>query len=116
MALSPVQAQEETDTLRLTLKEAIERAQVHSVDAAVALNELRTAYWEYRTHRADQLPEVIFNGTLPSYYKQYSKYQQSDGSYTYVQNNALGLNGVRSRSTPHSISPVSWDMGRSVSS
>ena len=67
MALSPVQAQEETDTLRLTLKEAIERAQVHSVDAAVALNELRTAYWEYRTHRADQLPEVIFNGTLPSY-------------------------------------------------
>ena len=93
MALSPVQAQEETDTLRLTLKEAIERAQVHSVDAAVALNELRTAYWEYRTHRADQLPEVIFNGTLPSYYKQYSKYQQSDGSYTYVQNNALGLNG-----------------------
>ena len=93
MALSATEAQEQTDTLRLTLKEAIERAQVHSVDAAVALNELRTAYWEYRTHRADQLPEVIFSGTLPAYYKQYSKYQQSDGSYTYVQNNALGLNG-----------------------
>lgn len=59
----------------------------------MALNELRTAYWEFRTHRADQLPEVIFTGTLPSYSKQYSKYQQSDGSYTYVQNNALGLNG-----------------------
>ena len=93
MALSATEAQEQTDTLRLTLKEAIERAQVHSVDAAVALNELRTAYWEYRTHWADQLPEVIFSGTLPAYYKQYSKYQQSDGSYTYVQNNALGLNG-----------------------
>ena len=36
---------------------------------------------------------MIFTGTLPSYSKQYSKYQQSDGSYTYVQNNALGLNG-----------------------
>ena len=93
MVLSPMKAQEQKDTIRLTLKEAIERAQVYSVDAAVALNELRTAYWEYRTHRADQLPEVMFSGTLPSYYKQYSKYQQSDGSYTYVQNNALGLNG-----------------------
>ena len=47
MALSAAEAQESANsTLRLTLKEAIERAQVHSVDAAVALNELRTAYWE----------------------------------------------------------------------
>ncbi|MGM9760030.1 MAG: TolC family protein [Parabacteroides sp.] len=85
--------QAEGQTVRLTLREAIERAHVHSVDAAVALNELRTAYWEYRTHRADQLPEVIFTGTLPSYYRQYAKYQQSDGAYTYVRNNSLGLNG-----------------------
>jgi signal peptidase I len=63
------------------------------VDAAVALNELKTAYWEYRTHVADQLPEINFKGTLPAYSKQYTKYQQSDGSYTFVQNNSLGLNG-----------------------
>lgn len=91
--ITGMQAQEHTNKVRLTLREAIQIAQLQSVDAAVALNELRTAYWEYRTHRADQLPEVIFTGTLPSYSKQYSKYQQSDGSYTYVQNNALGLNG-----------------------
>lgn len=83
----------QSDTVRMTLREAIRIAQLQSVDAAVALNQLRTAYWEYRTHRADQLPEVIFTGTLPSYSKQYSKYQQSDGSYTYVRNNSLGLNG-----------------------
>ena len=87
-----LQAQEQ-DTVRLTLKEAINLAQLQSVDAAVALNELKTAYWEYRTHIADQLPEINFKGTLPSYSKQYSKYQQSDGSYTFVQNNSLGLNG-----------------------
>ena len=38
-----LQAQEQ-DTVRLTLKEAINLAQMQSVDAAVALNELKTAY------------------------------------------------------------------------
>lgn len=38
-----------------TLNEAIALARTQSVDAAVALNELKTAYWEYRTFRADLL-------------------------------------------------------------
>jgi outer membrane protein TolC len=84
---------QQPDTVRLTLQEAILLAQLQSVDAAVALNELKTAYWEYRTYRADQLPEVNFTGTLPSYNNNYGRYQQPDGSYTYVQNNWLGLNG-----------------------
>jgi outer membrane protein TolC len=83
-----------TDTLRLTLAETIRIAQVRSVDAAVALNRLKTAYWEYRTHRADQLPEVSLAGTLPSYNNNYGRYQQPDGSYTYVQNNWMGLSGT----------------------
>ena len=83
----------EGQVTRLTLTDAIHLAQKRSVDAAVALNELKTAYWEYRTHKAEQLPEIIFTGTVPSYYKQYSKYQQADGSYTYVSNNVLGMNG-----------------------
>ena len=33
----------------ITLDEAITLARVQSVNAAVALNELKTAYWEYRT-------------------------------------------------------------------
>jgi outer membrane protein TolC len=84
---------QQPDTIRLTLNETIRLAQAQSVEAAVALNELKTAYWEYRTYRADQLPEVNFTGTLPSYNNNYGRYQQSDGSYTYVQNNWLGLNG-----------------------
>jgi outer membrane protein TolC len=68
-------------------------AQMQSVDAAVARNELKTAYWEYRTHKADQLPEINFTGTLPSYNNNYNQYQQSDGSYTYVQSNWLWMRG-----------------------
>ena len=71
--ISGVCAQDNTNKVRITLRQAIQIAQLQSVD--------------------DQLPEVIFTGTQTSYSKQYSKDQQSDGSYTYVQNNALGLNG-----------------------
>lgn len=81
------------DTLRLSLEEAIRLAQLQSVDAAVALNELKSAYWEYRTYRADRLPEVAFDGTLPNYAKRYSSYQLEDGSYTFVRNNRLGMDG-----------------------
>ena len=77
----------------ITLAEAIALARVQSVDAAVALNELKTAYWEYRTFRANLLPEVNLTGTLPSYNKSYSTYQNSDGSYTFVRNNTLNLAG-----------------------
>lgn len=86
-------AQDETPVVDLSLPEAIRLAQLQSVDAAVALNELKTAYWEYRTHRADQLPEVTFSGSLPNYYQRYNKYQKEDGSYTFVKNNSLELNG-----------------------
>ena len=87
----------QTDTLSynrdITLSEAIALARIQSVDAAVALNELKTAYWEYRTFRANLLPEVNLTGTLPTYNKSYSSYQNSDGSYTFVRNNTLGLSG-----------------------
>ena len=77
----------------ITLDEAIALARVQSVDAAVALNELKTAYWEYRTFRANLLPEVNFTGTMPRYNKSYGSYQNSDGSYTFVRNNTMGLAG-----------------------
>jgi len=98
--LMPLIASAQNDTLTherdITLAEAIALARTQSVDAAVALNELKTAYWEYRTFRADLLPEVNFTGTLPNYNKSYSTYQNSDGSYSFVRNNTLGLSGALS--------------------
>jgi len=77
----------------ITLTEAIALARLQSVDAAVALNELKTAYWEYRTFKADLLPEMNLTGTLPNYNKSYSTYQLDDGSYKFVRNNTFGLSG-----------------------
>ena len=58
-----------SDTLRLSLDECIMTARRQSVDAAVALGELKSAYWAWRSYKADLLPEVSLSGTLPSYNK-----------------------------------------------
>lgn len=80
-------------SVTLTLDEAIMRARIHSVDGAAALNSLKSAYWEWRSYRADLLPEVTFKATAPGYYRQYSPYMNSEGSYSFVRNNYLQLNG-----------------------
>ena len=80
---------QESNSLSLSLPEVIARARKNSVDAEVALNQLKSAYWGYRTYRAELLPEVSLNATLPSYRKQYSAYMESDGSYSVVRNNYL---------------------------
>ncbi len=89
----PVTAIAGETTRQITLDEAIITARANSVDAAVALNELRTAYWSYRTYRADLLPEVNFTATAPSYRKSYNSYQLDDGSYTFVRNNYMQMTG-----------------------
>lgn len=77
----------------IRLDDAIMMARVQSVDAAVALNELKKAYWEYRTYRASLLPEVNFNATIPAYNKKYNSYQQDDGSFTFLRSNYMQMNG-----------------------
>lgn len=83
----------ETEELYLSLDETISRARTSSVDAAVALDELKTSYWEYRSYRAELLPEVNFSATVPAYHRQYSPYMNESGSYSFVRNNYLQMNG-----------------------
>lgn len=80
-------------TMSLTLDECIAMARKQSVDAAVALGELKSAYWQWRSYKADLLPEVSFSATAPSYNKRYTSYQQADGGVTFVRNDYLGLDG-----------------------
>lgn len=86
------------EELALSLDECIARARSLSVDAAVARNELRTAYWEYRSYRADRLPEITFTASAPVYRKQYSSYMNDLGEFSYVRNNYLQMNGELSLS------------------
>lgn len=81
------------ERVTLTLDEAIMRARSHSVDAAVALNSLKSAYWQWRAYRADLLPEISFKATVPAYHRQYSPYMNESGSYSFVHNDYMQLNG-----------------------
>lgn len=85
--LSP--AQGTARELTLTLNDAIALARVQSVDAAVALDELKTAYWQWRSYRADRLPEITLTGTVPSYNNRYTSYMNSEGEYSFVRTNNL---------------------------
>ena len=75
--------------LSLTLDDAIAMARVQSVDAAVALDELKTAYWQWRSYRADRLPEFSLSGTVPSYSDRYTSYMNEDGEYSFVRTHSL---------------------------
>lgn len=81
------------DTITITLNEAIQRSISNSVDAVVARNQFRSSYWGYRTYRAELLPEVSLNTTLPYYSKSYNTFQNTDGSYTYVSNDYSRIDG-----------------------
>lgn len=80
----------------LTLEEAIALARTGSLDAALALNRLRSAYWSYRSYRAELLPEVSFDGDLPYFKRGFNLYQRPDGSYDFLRTNMLQLNGTLS--------------------
>lgn len=77
----------------LSLADAIALARTNSVEAAMALGELKAAYWQYRAYRAELLPEISFSATIPAYHKQYSSYMNEDGEYSFVGTHYLQLNG-----------------------
>ena len=83
----------ESQEISLTLREAMTRARTNSVDAELALNQLKSAYWAYRAYKAELLPEFSLSATLPSYHKQYTPYMDESGSYQFVANNYLQLSG-----------------------
>lgn len=96
-ALATITAATAADrTMSITLDETIARARSGSLEAAVALNTLKSAYWSYRSFRAELLPEVNFNATLPSYTKSYNAYQLESGAYTFVRSNYLNATATMS--------------------
>ena len=91
-------AQSRQDTVYLTLENALELARSQSADALNAKHRFRANYWRYRSFKADYLPSLTFDATLPDFRQYYetivvtgepNQYQYS----TYMGNNiGLSLN------------------------
>jgi len=88
----PLHAQREPKLL--TLEECIDYAREYSANALMARQTFLAAYWRYRSYRAELLPSLRFEGTLPSFNRSLSRYQLPDGSYKYIENNASTLEGA----------------------
>lgn len=78
----------------LTLDECIVYAREYSASALMARQTFLAAYWRYRSYRAEFLPTLRFEGTLPSFNRNLSRYQLPDGNYKYIDENASTIAGA----------------------
>ncbi len=88
---SHAQNHTQATVLELSITEVIALAKSQSLKAITVKNKFQTAQWEYKTYRANLLPEVSLDGNIPVYKRSFSPYQHEDGSYSYVRNNNLTL-------------------------
>ncbi|MDY6801614.1 MAG: TolC family protein, partial [Bacteroidota bacterium] len=76
-----------TFTEVLTFDEVVQLAREQSPDAIMAKHRFRANYWEFRTYKADYLPNLSLSTTFPEFSRAIKKYQNADGTYTYVEDN-----------------------------
>ncbi|MBO5749467.1 MAG: TolC family protein, partial [Bacteroidaceae bacterium] len=91
----PLLADAQTDTLRLTLSEAIALAQEQSSEAKVARHTFLAAEWNYKYYRANYLPSLTFTST-PNLNRVISKITLPDGTSTFVKQNQLSTDATLS--------------------
>ncbi len=88
MLLSAVTATAQSDTLTLTLSEAILTACKQSSDAKAAHHTLLAAEWSYKFYKANYLPAISLTSS-PGLNHVTSKVTQPDGSSLFVEQNQL---------------------------
>lgn len=76
------------ETRRLTLQQAIGLAQAYSPEAQAAEHTYRSAYWSYRSFRANYLPSVNLTAT-PYLNRQINRVTQPDGTELFLRQNQL---------------------------
>ena len=89
LALCRSMAAAETDTLMLSLQDAIRLAQEQSPSVQSARNTFLAAYWNYRNFRTNLLPSVTLS-SVPYINKQVNKITQSDGTACFIRQDQFG--------------------------
>jgi len=68
---------------RLTLEDVIFIAQQQSPNSLIAKHRFRSGYWEYKSYKADYLPSLQFEGTIPNFNRSIDGVVQPDGTTEY---------------------------------
>jgi outer membrane protein TolC len=82
-------AQSEADKKTLTLPEVIELAREQSLMALMSRHQFRSSYWEFRAHKANYLPMLTLEGTLPSLNNATESVIQPDGTEDFVERSIM---------------------------
>jgi outer membrane protein TolC len=73
------------DTVRYTLDEVIKIAQSQSPDAIMAKHRYRQSYWSFKSFKAEYLPSLKLDATLPNLSVSFEeRYVESDSSTKFV--------------------------------
>jgi outer membrane protein TolC len=84
--LTDLQAQNQV-VAKLGLEDAITIAQTQSPDALIAKHRFRSSYWEFRSFKAQFMPKLNLDATLPEFNRSISTYTLPNGQETYVKQN-----------------------------
>ncbi len=71
-------------TVTYTLNNVIELAQKQSPDALIAKHKFVSSYWKYRNFRADYLPDLKLDASMPNVNRTIASVPSQDGSINYV--------------------------------
>lgn len=72
------------DTQKYTLDDVIKIAREQSPDALIAKHRFRSAYWSFRSFKAQYLPGVELNASMPNINRSINAVQGQDGSSVYT--------------------------------
>lgn len=81
------------DTLRLTLSQTIQIAQTQAPQAISAQHSLRSAYWSYRSFKANYKPSVSLTST-PNFNRGITRVLQPDGTNSFLHVSELSTNAT----------------------
>ena len=73
-----------SQSIQLSLQDVIRIAKENSPDAQKAKHLFRANYWQYRTYKRSMLPQLSFDGTIPSINRAFTPYTTSEGVEKYV--------------------------------
>ena len=90
-SLQTIEAQQETQ--ELTFDKVIELATTQSPQVYIARHKYRASYWEYKSFRAEFLPQLSMTAVVPSFRRVYSRLLLGDGTSTYVEENTMSMSG-----------------------
>lgn len=68
----------------IDLQTIIDKAQENSPDAIAAMTRSENSGWTYKSYKADLLPSIQLNGTLPNFNSSITAWDQPDGTQKFI--------------------------------